>query len=1019
MPDQLSSEFRQLLETVLQLISQLGNVGNLIILLIPVGIIGAWRWGVWLMRKLIGARYRPQEPINSGLTTSVVVPVYNEEPELFRRALESWARNGPDEIIAVIDYTDEDCIREFNEFAKIFPSAKLIVTRKPGKRPALADGMLAASCDIVALVDSDTVWEEDVLTKVVTPFLDPEVGGVGPRQNVLNPSSLAQRLFDVYLDLRYLDEIRFLAAAGDALTCISGRTAVYRREAVLPLLDKLVNERFMGQQVISGDDKSLTHLVQGAGWKVRYQGNARVYTPGATNMSTFLRQRLRWSRNSWRADLKAIFSGWLWRRPALAFQLLDRLVQPVTTLIAPTYFILSIYYQQYFTTIILLAWWLISRTVKLWGHLQRRRSSIIVLPAYIIFSYFFALQRIYAFFTMNQQGWITRWDEGRMKQMGRLRMIAGYAVTGVVVFLLASVINFSYNQQLLLASTFDPLIYRTEERLPDYNYEEAVLHTMPREAPVQSMGAIDVNTGKTSYLLGEGDTPERLARKYGVDPAAITAPDGEWKVGATVQIQLPFMEPEAYRTALMQPLSNASGPAEASELSIRYRPESNRITVSGWSQVVDIPAIHDAIGDESLLAYEGNGIYLLKTNLELKRHTTLLIEKPGVAWLKLKSDPSDTVRIFGDSGNIYISGSRITSWDTNTNDFDYDVEDGRSHIRVNNARMDVVGAEVSHLGQPLTAASGGGVYGLAWRIENASRFGEELATGYVVDSYVHDNYIGFYTFGATGMIVRNSEFSHNKSYGLDPHDDSNNFIVENNYVHDNGNHGIIFSRRCVNNVIRNNRSIDNALHGIMLDRDSNSNSIYGNFTSGNRDGIALWRSAKNLVYENEIVANQRGVRLNKRSTDNAIYNNKIVDTSQYGIYLYTEAFRNWFYDNELTNNQTGVYIKSYENYIFNNTVTGSQRGFHLTEESSGNEIARNVIVGNDTGMYLKTSPNEFIANNIFQTDQSNRINIQLTKRWTSGGGAFFHFKSPGEVWRGLWEQPQTDDGNWMTVFLAR
>lgn len=413
MLEQLLSGLRQLDGIFAQIFTYAQSLSQSLIVFVPVGLIGGWRWSIWLMRKLVGSHYQPVEPAASPLTLTIVTPVYNEEPQLFRTALDSWAANSPDQLIAVIDYTDTDCIAVFHEFvAENRDSgidAQLIVTQKPGKRAALADGILASTRDVVALVDSDTIWADDIRTLILPPFTDETVGGVGTRQNVLQPGSLSQRLFDVYLDLRYLDEIRFLAAAGDALTCLSGRTAVYRRTAVAPLVDELVSETFLGKPVISGDDKCLTHLVQRDGWSVRYQSNARVYTPGADRMRVFLRQRLRWSRNSWRADLRALSGRWLWKRRALAFQLLDRLVQPVTTLIAPTYFVLSLFYQQWTTTFILLTWWFISRTIKIWPHLQRKRANITVLPAYIFTSYWFAVMRIYAFFTMNEQGWITRW----------------------------------------------------------------------------------------------------------------------------------------------------------------------------------------------------------------------------------------------------------------------------------------------------------------------------------------------------------------------------------------------------------------------------------------------------------------------------------------------------------------------------------------------------------------------------------------------------------------------------------
>jgi len=57
----------------------------------------------------------------------------------------------------------------------------------------------------------------------------------------------------------------FLGAKSDALTCLSGRTALYRSEAILPLVNDMVNETFMGKPCIGGDDKRLTYLMESAG----------------------------------------------------------------------------------------------------------------------------------------------------------------------------------------------------------------------------------------------------------------------------------------------------------------------------------------------------------------------------------------------------------------------------------------------------------------------------------------------------------------------------------------------------------------------------------------------------------------------------------------------------------------------------------------------------------------------------------------------------------------------------------
>lgn len=975
--NQLLSEFRDLFNVLLQLLAQLQTLGNLVLLLIPVGIIGFWRWGLWLIRKLVGLRYQPLQPSGYTTSTSIVTPVYNEDPQTFRNALESWLANGPNEIIAVIDYTDEICIQEFRKFEEACAATgavttRLIVTRKSGKRAALVDGMQVANGEIIFLVDSDTIWEKDVLVRAIAPFEDPEVGGVTTRQNVLAPQTIAQRLFDLYLDIRYLEEIRFLAAAGDAVTCISGRTAVYRRTAVLPLLDDLANETFWGQKVIAGDDKRLTHLVQAQGWKVRYQENARVYTPGFPQLGPFIRQRVRWARNSWRADLRSLFSSWLWKRPVLAFYSIDRLFQPLTSLVAPTYLVLSIIYQDWFTTIIILAWWFVSRTIKIWMHLRRRRSSIIILPFYIFFIYMNALIRIYAFFTMNHQSWVTRWDQTRMRHLGFVRSFLSYAATGVMVIFVVLVINLLYNQRLLLANITDPNLVTNERELPAYNYEVASQQNQIPLPNLEGVGASHVAESTTRYEIGVGDTITLLAQKYGVPESAILLESETWKIGERVQIQLPFRTYADYR-ANLPPLATT-----AHANNVLYRPEINAITVSGNMTVVDIPTIYEIINDENVLAHEGDGVYLLKVNLEMKRHTVLLIEGPDVTWLKLRSDGNGFVRIFGDSANIGINNTRITSWNPELNDVDQDVNDGRAHIRVNNGRMDIVGTEISHLGQPKLRNSGGGVYGLSWRVENSSRFGHELTTGTFVGNNIHDNYMGFYSFGATGMLLRDNTIYNNLEYGLDPHDDSNNFIVENNEVYGNGNHGIIFSRRCVNNIIRNNRSYDNALHGIMLDRESNNNSIYNNYVAGNVDGIALWRSDLNAIYNNDVVNNKRGVRLNRRSADNAIYGNSISDSTQYGVYVYEESRANWFYNNNLQSNSTGFYIRALSNYLFENTIANGKRGIYMTTEAIGNQVAKNHLVGNETAFYLKTAPDDYLTDNIFQ---NNQINIRFTDEW--------------------------------------
>lgn len=379
-------------------------------LLLPIGVIGVWRWGVWLFKKVCALFYRPIQVSNSSpprLKLSVITPVYNEDPKVFKLALESWKANNPAEIIVVVDFMDKPCLQVFLDFARSTPSAKLVVTAKEGKRAALADGILASESEIVALVDSDVIWARNVSKNALAPFKDPRIGGVVTRQNCFQPRSIWQKLTDIMWDLRNADEWPSQTAMGRALTCLSGRTAFYRRKVLIPILDEFQNEIILGRKKEPGDDKCLTRLMQKNGWLSYYQSNAQVYSTAASSFGVFWKQRVRWSRNSYGSDITALaVERWVWKKPYLAFYMIDRFIAPFTLSFALIVFLLALYHNNWILALVLLCWWLLSRGVKILPHLKRRPQDIVILPAYTIVSFIVAAARIYALFTVREQKWI-------------------------------------------------------------------------------------------------------------------------------------------------------------------------------------------------------------------------------------------------------------------------------------------------------------------------------------------------------------------------------------------------------------------------------------------------------------------------------------------------------------------------------------------------------------------------------------------------------------------------------------
>jgi hyaluronan synthase len=374
---------------------------------IPLGVAGIVSWSVWLGRRALSVRYKPTRN-KFRATTSVLVPAYREDPDIVERCLETWLAQGPTEIIIVPDVEDREVIERLN--GRGDPNVRVIPFVHEGKRSALGVAIKAARYEILVLCDSDTAWEPGLLDAVQMPFVDPKVGGVGTRQNVFEAqSSVWRRVADWLVDIRYLDYVPAQSRAG-AVACLSGRTAAYRREAVLPVVHNLEHEFFLGRRCIAGDDGRLTWLVLASGYQTVYQANARAMSMFPDNLKAFMKQRIRWSRNSYRTYLTSIWKGWLWRQPLICqVSVLQILLTPITMGVAVTYLTLWGLRPQKNAILIALGWLLVGRAIRGFSHLRERPSDIFVLPLTVLMIIVVALPvKTWAFVTMNKQGWLTR-----------------------------------------------------------------------------------------------------------------------------------------------------------------------------------------------------------------------------------------------------------------------------------------------------------------------------------------------------------------------------------------------------------------------------------------------------------------------------------------------------------------------------------------------------------------------------------------------------------------------------------
>jgi hyaluronan synthase len=373
----------------------------------------AYVWVVWGAKALAARRYRPSHAPSPALTTTVIVPVFQEPEPLFRRVLDAVCANDPTEIVAVVDGGDPHVAAVAAQYCD-----RVVRIPKLGKRAALAAGLAACApgSDVVVVVDSDTVWEHGTLRELLRPFADPRVGGVTPRQAIFDARENAvRRLADWIEDIRYHLVVPAQSAFGQ-VGCLAGRTIAYRRCAFEPAVARLVDQRVLGVPQTVGDDRVLTNELLRGGWRTVYQSTARVTTDAPSDWPTFWRQQLRWGRSSQRETVLSL--RWLWRRPVALACFATDIATPFALYAV---FALAVAHAARGGGPGTPGWSLAvelplgylgmvaSIGLRQVGHFRRRPADVRRLPLFVLqLTFVMVPLRILAFATMLHQGWTSR-----------------------------------------------------------------------------------------------------------------------------------------------------------------------------------------------------------------------------------------------------------------------------------------------------------------------------------------------------------------------------------------------------------------------------------------------------------------------------------------------------------------------------------------------------------------------------------------------------------------------------------
>lgn len=273
-----------------------------------------------LIAATTGRDFRQLRPARGRVV--VIVPAYNEEPELLRATV--WALLGQSRPPDAVHVIDDGSATPVEPFAH--PLVSWHRQRNQGKRHAQATVLRTIdpdTLDFVVTVDSDSVLHRDALEHVLRAMSDPRVQAATGLTLVLNRTSrLLTRVIDLEI-VTWCLVTRMARSLVGAVAPTSGILAIYRKELVYDNLDDYVRSG------TAGDDRRLTHYALGRGQVVAVN-DAWVYSAMPESVGELFRQRTRWFKSYWRYlfwELRHLrLVPWLFRVNALVFVAISPLV---------------------------------------------------------------------------------------------------------------------------------------------------------------------------------------------------------------------------------------------------------------------------------------------------------------------------------------------------------------------------------------------------------------------------------------------------------------------------------------------------------------------------------------------------------------------------------------------------------------------------------------------------------------------------------------------------------------------
>ncbi len=342
---------------------------------------------------------------------SVIIPCYNEDPELLIKCVKSIQDNQVDkEIIIGDDGSNNGVENTIKRLKNEFKNIRTFSFRKnKGKRHVLDKAIRISNYDIIVTTDSDTILEKSAIGRLIAPLQKKQVGGTTGNVDLLNEkTNLLTRMIGAY----YWIGLNIYKASQSTLgnvVCCSGCLSAYKKEVLINNLKSFREQKFLGEVCTHSEDRHLTNLILRDGHKVLFVPEAICYTFTPDTYKGFLKQQLRWKRGFFRESLYTL--TYSFKRSKILF--FETFIFGLTIPFLSLGIRLGVLFSFVFFPVVfwftIVPFWIVTVIVRnILLFLLSKKKALASIPYIFFYEFVLYWLNIYALFTMKNKSWITR-----------------------------------------------------------------------------------------------------------------------------------------------------------------------------------------------------------------------------------------------------------------------------------------------------------------------------------------------------------------------------------------------------------------------------------------------------------------------------------------------------------------------------------------------------------------------------------------------------------------------------------